>query len=469
MKYIYSLVILLFLAFSSKSQNTPSFYAKDFHYLVQTMRELDPMLYKCISEEKFNQKVLEVENRLKNVDSRYKAIYIIQEFIFGLGDGHAGIISIYHEDFYSEILSLIPFSVYILKDELYIKKYEINPELNGTQILAIDNVSSKDIIDSLKIFFPSDGKEQITDFLVQPMFSLLYGAFCHQADTFKLSTKTGTIKLPSAIKGDSLHTKRSSMSIKSYIDPEVILKKEINDKYGYFRFIGFKSKINEVEIEKEFEDFISKLNTKKIPNAIIDLRYNSGGDPYLAGKMASYFSEKAFKIFENVILTENKIPSHLELVEDPFYYKFRFLGTHSTDHGLEKVKFEKGLKEVKPAAERYKGKVYVITGSTSKSSSTMFCKYLSGQNHITFVGSEASGAKNYFCASNHCKINLPSLNVKASFGLQLIELEKGSSMNQEPIRFSPQYQIEYSIEDLINKKDKEMDWIIERINKYMKE
>ena len=86
----------------------------------------------------FDNDVKKISERLLQSPSPNKAIYIIQEFIYKIGNGHAGDISIYNGDL--GITKALPFSVYIIDADLYINDYPADTTFNGTKIIAIENM-----------------------------------------------------------------------------------------------------------------------------------------------------------------------------------------------------------------------------------------------------------------------------------------------------------------------------------------
>jgi hypothetical protein len=460
--YFLIIISLFFLSGTPEQDKTAVGFSNDFKILVQSLRELDPMLYKVMDKETFDVKVKAIDERLAHTSSKNEATYIIQEFMYELGDSHAGVVSCYGD---LGVDLILPFKVFVLKDSLYIRNYDVDTAYNGAKIYSIDHVDSKAIIDSLKIFYPNDGKRNIVGFGLQAMFNSFYGAFCDQRDTFRISTSKGELIAPAVKRGDKNYKKLVSNSWRSYTGVDKFFKSEITNDYGYFRFSSFDKKVEGHEIESELDQLIKKLNEKKISNLIIDLRYNEGGDGYMAGRMASHFSTNTFAEFAKLILTPVKKPTYVEEMAKRFSFRFRLMGTEKTEDGLEKVRFDKGLKNYRPTKEKFNGEIYIITGSITVSSATMFCSYLLGQENVVFVGSETDGAINYFCAHKHCELTLPKSGLMVDFGRELIELKKGSSKNEKPKGIIPEHYIEYNIQDVISGKDKEMDWIKNDIKK----
>jgi hypothetical protein len=251
----------------------------------------------------------------------------------------------------------------------------------------------------------------------------------------------------------------------AYFGKDRFLKKEITKDYGYYKFIGFRSKFLEYNIEDEFNSFISEANSKNLKSIVIDLRYNSGGDPYLAGRMTSFLSDHPFKVFQHIYLTSVGTPSYMKYMDNHLSYRIRHIKSKKDGDLREVVRFEKGYKTTIPSPERFKGKIYIITGSITQSASTMMCNYLIGQQNVTFVGSESIGSINYFWANELCAIHLPALQTTFAFGRELIELKEGSCKNEMPAGLIPEHQIEYTIRDRMQGKDKEMEFILNDLKK----
>ncbi|MDP2388023.1 MAG: S41 family peptidase [Bacteroidota bacterium] len=434
-------------------------YLTDFTMLVTNLKELHPILYKNLSQNEFDNEVKKISERLRQTTSQNKAIYMIQELIYKIGNGHAGDISIYNGNL--GISRALPFSVYIIDTDLYINDYPADTTLNGTKIISIENTASKSIIDSLKIFFPTDGNRNLICYFLQPYFNTYYSAFCSQKDTFLINTEKGIIKAAACKTESELFTKLIIKKNWEEYFGKSNFKIDVTQNYGYYRFGRFDNPKN----EKAYYSLIKELNEKKVNNLIIDLRYNNGGEALMTGKMASYLKTKPFKIFTNMYITNIRRPTNLKYMGNKLHFKFRNLKTVKKNDLRKIVRFEKCLKEIKPNKNAFKGHIYILTGSITLSASTMFCKYLEDETNVSFVGSETSGAINYLWASNFCITECKNLNTIFSFGMELLELKENSIQFESPKGLIPENKIEYTIQDRLNKKDKELDWVKEDIFK----
>lgn len=449
-------VFLLFFSGRPPKENKVNKHVDDFHILIQSLKELYPMLYQVMGKDSFDVRVTRAESRLQQVNSTLDAIYIMQEFMYGLGDAHASITASYG---YLGVKRILPFKVFILDDRLFIRHYPEKPELNGAEIYSIDKVRSQAIIDSLKIFYPNDGARNITGFGLPALFNSLYAAFCHESDFYYLETSKGAVNAASCDMGDQHFDELVSYSWMDYTVSDSSFSSTFTDDYGYFRFSGFDRVEEGHNVESEFENLITTVNSRHIKNMIIDLRFNSGGDPYIAGRMATHFVTKPFRIFERLILTNNRRTTYASYMVRNIAYRCRHMGTRKADGRREKCRFEKGLQEYAPSPLHFDGNIYVLTSSMTGSSATMLCKYLMDLPNVKFVGTETEGSVNYFCAHRHCELTLPNAHVYVSFGMQIVELKKGSCDTEKPTGLIPANRVNYTIDDLLNRRDLEMDWI----------
>ena len=449
-------ILLLFFCGKTPPPANPKSYAEDFRILVTSLRELDPMAYKVMNRDTFDAHAKSTEERLLTAKSRNEAIYMMQEFMYDLGDSHATIASSYGN---LSVNRILPFKIFILNNKIYVRSYERDTSLNGEEIFSIDGVPAKTIIDSLKIFYPNDGRRDIIGFGLPALFNSLYAAFCHEADTFHIMTSKGGFNLASVRKDEAPFGNLVAYSWLGYTNADPTYCKQVNEDYGYFRFTDFAKEEDGHTIEDEFSQLITDLNSRGIKNLVIDLRYNSGGDPYIAGRMATHFTTRPLQIFQRLILTSTRRVTYASYMVRNFAYRFRLAGTRVRGDHREKVKHERGLQEYNPSPNHFDGTVYVITGSMTGSAATMLCRYLQDLPNVHFVGTETEGGTNYFCAHKHCELTLPNNGIYVTFGMQLVELEKGSSDSQKPHGIIPAHSPAYIIDDLMRARDLELEWI----------
>lgn len=451
--------ILLYQAVWSQTNTKGAQYVSDLNILVTSLRELHPTLYKNISETDFNAHVDSIKAKLLLTKSRFEAIYLMQSLVYRIADGHTYNSSVYGD---LDVPRVLPFNVYILQDKLYIKYYYADTSYNGKEIISINKTPSRDLIDSLRIFFPQDGVGvSATSPYMQPLFNNLYAAFCHQTDTCEVLTSKGPLQAVTVKKGSFQGIKLSQNPLGSYYSQNMIFdKKVVQKEYGYFKWMAFFPKYNGDNIEKEYYSFIQLLNQWRVPNLILDLRSNTGGSATLAGRMGTYLSDKPYSLVEKRYMKPVSKPTHIKYILNSEIFYLKDYKTKKSNYGLLEVSDKEDYKKLSPHADKFNGKIYIIVDGGTFSASTMLCKYLLDQENVVFVGTETAGAINYFSAFRLCEIELPNIHTDFTFGLDLLELKKGSYKTEMPTRLQPDQKIEYTIDDLIHGRDKEMEWIL---------
>ncbi|HTL80819.1 MAG TPA: S41 family peptidase [Bacteroidia bacterium] len=455
MKFRKTIIALLLFTLTVGFKKMPQHsYSSDLEILTTTLEQLHPDLYAVIGKNGFDSLVLSTRKQLAVVHSNREALYLIQNFLFHLGDSHISTLNPFVHPYGEKIL---PFKIAIVQNELYIRNFPGEPSSNGSHIISINGTPGRQLIDSLSIFYSNDGARKLIPKGLPALFNSLYASFCQEPDTFFINTDRGLIKIASVHRGEKYF---DQLIAYDWID-SVMAKPVFENlpKYGYCRFNDFEKKSGGLQPEKEFDKFMNEMITAHQSAIVIDLRYNSGGKPCMAARMASWFTDTCITPFQHVWLTDSHRPEYHSYLHHDLLFDLRRTGTKQEDTLLAKTKFERGVTHSFSSKKHYSGKVYVLVSDITASAATMFCSYLQDNGNVIFVGSETGGSINYFWGHKHCDLHLPYSGIDLTFATELLELKKGSASNEKPKPLIPDVLISYSITDYINGVDKEMDWI----------
>jgi hypothetical protein len=201
---------------------------------------------------------------------------------------------------------------------------------------------------------------------------------------------------------------------------------------------------------QNYEDFFKKsfsqLMATNTENLIIDLRNNHGGSDLVGMSLMSYLHDSVL-----------------------FYYKKR------TSLVKPMLKFEKKgnvyeivgkngwIGKVNPAKQLYHGNVYVLMNGYSVSASAEFIGHLKNSNRAIFIGEETGGNPVVFTGGETMSIDLPYTHVKGVIPLHLNEMNvRLKNIGHGVI---PDYEVKPSITDILQEKDKEMEFVLKLIKK----
>ncbi len=223
---------------------------------------------------------------------------------------------------------------------------------------------------------------------------------------------------------------------------------------------------------KVYDTIFAELNKHNVQNLIIDLRGNPGGRLNEIHKLAQYLNDTAFVFIKPATITKRTTFFNLyrgksvasKILGTPFISIF------STIRGLRANRNEMGelqlpLKSSKitqPKPLNYKNNIYVITDGMTFSAAAIISSHLKGRNRAVFVGDETGGTFNGTVAGMMPEVKLPNSKLVVRVGLMTIK--PNEQTQEEGYGVKPDTYIKPTIEDFLNDKDPELDWILNQIN-----
>ena len=179
--------------------------------------------------------------------------------------------------------------------------------------------------------------------------------------------------------------------------------KILNDSTAYLGITSFG--LNQVQVE-EIAHFIDSI--AKVPNLIIDVRNNGGGDAEVLSKLYSYIAGEPMTLYNYSKVNKQggyKSFAHSlnRLVEDSLFADYK------PEAGKEGFysRSETGNEVRADSKINYKGKVYVLTNANSVSAATLFPALLVRNHRGVIVGRETRTAYHFMNALKFASIRLP--------------------------------------------------------------
>lgn len=499
-------IVLLFLIFASCSvqkhneQTTslipPEKLKEDVDYAYRKLQKMHPHLYWYISKQELDHKFDSIKTTLDKPLTPLQFYFKLQPVIASIREGHLSLRiprkrfrKKEYKSFQHKKGMFSRFGYYVQDDRLYIteNKDSIEGILPGTEILAINDVPVSEYLKKYKNLISSDGfNTTFYPYFLKDTFFNFYTAENGLSDSAKIETlyhnvnKVYTLKRETKSKDDLDNDKKQKKRT-----PE----KKVNDYIAFnnsynrnFKFLDKDSSIAYLRVrsfsrnysDKFYQEAFAKIKNANVSHLIIDIRNNYGGSLYEINNLYSYLAPEPFILINPSQVTSKTTPLKTNYFRksNVFQYAFKslayptylFAQTFSTYKKDGKVFYKmKENKPTKPNKNAFNGKVFVLVNGGSFSASSIISAKLKNDKRAIIVGEETGGANDGTVAGFYSYQKLPNSKIDLPIGLLLVQPNIKFTNTQKGV--IPDVMITESIQDIINKKDPEMDWVMKEIQK----
>lgn len=196
------------------------------------------------------------------------------------------------------------------------------------------------------------------------------------------------------------------------------------------------------------------LDKQHIPNLVIDVRNNGGGDVHNSTLLTKYIIDKPFKLADSLYAV-NKRSHYGKYIAHYFRSKvfMTLLTRKRADGHYHFGYFERHTFKPK-TNHHFNGNIYLITGGNSFSATALLVSTLKNQKNITIVGEETGGGS-YGCSALLIPdVTLP--NTKIRFRLPLFRLVENRNNPKTGRGIFPDVEARPTITDIRNGIDPKM-------------
>lgn len=361
---------------------------------------------------------------------------------------------------------VIPYFItYDNYDLVVVKGFEKQDTLlkNLDTILQIDGISSRIIVENIKQYLYTDGSAESAKYeMIQRHFTFYFSGLMEK-DSFLL-----TIKNKEGIKNVIIKT-RAYLKVKNELmemKTDTLLKYRRN-KYFVGLFLNkqknvYYMKINSfsgIQMRRLFRQAFRSMQKNKTEYLILDLRNNPGGKIAQSKDLLSYLLSNQDSLFYQktiyTIAEKKYIRRKLEYRIIDFFIRLRSKRLADTNMYVEKI----------PVRKKYafKGKVYLIVNAHTFSAANLIAIYLTKRPGTIIAGSETSGVQWGSNAVSFFRLYLPHTRVRVLIPTYRIIHNVLTDKNSlfQPLHLN--IPIYYTADDLLLKKDKELEAIYKDI------
>lgn len=405
---------------SSRASHSKQAYLEDFDELVSRLLDRHPQPYAFISETEFQKQVAATRQSISADTSLRDFIWMLSATIASVGCGHTTLGYFNQED------ALLPDSLRLPVDARYVdgRLYVIDPLINadlvqtGDQLLSINGVDASKVRAQIHRHISADAH-------IATAKDILLNAYLNAYVAYQLDTPTGytvvTKSSPTPLQLQPLKTYQYS-PLRDPNDPcqENLCFRWLDSHDSAlltirsFAYYGDKFPVFEAFINQTF----AQMAEERAKYLVIDVRGNAGGSGAASAYLLQHITPRSFA----------------------FYAK--------DSAGNEALKRPQA-----PAANRFRGDIYVLADGGSQSSSGHFLSLAKSGQLATIIGEEAGAT--YTVNDNAERFEATNTGIRYKIArTQFFTTAEGLPIDQGVL---PDHQVRASIEGILDGRDTVLD------------
>jgi hypothetical protein len=410
-------------------------------------------------EKLLNDFIASLNDSLTEKGFRLKLKLIADEF-------HCGHTEVLHSAaFYREVDKLkLNYSPYIfipVQGKVYmlsnLNKTKDSLLKSGTEITRINGIAVDSMLRYARRFISSDGHNQTAkDHYLQLGFNSYYVSLFGRPDTFSVEYTDGkslhNVKyaafkpkslpsLPLGPKDDTLFKKFKKASIRfRYLDKQ---QRTMLVKIDRFSNVGE---------GRAYRKIFKSMRKHKAENLVLDLRNNGGGSLANSYKLLSYMIDTPRTQTLRTAIRNYPLKKY---TKGNMWFQFtrfayKVIGEKHTVNDTDNFVYT-----IKPRKRNhFGGHTYVLINGGSFSASSLVAAYLKNTGRATFVGEETGGTMEGCNAGITPYYKLPNTKLRVRMPAFRIVHDVSPVITGRGIE--PDYKIEYSLKDIMRRRDLEM-------------
>ncbi len=437
---------------------------EDVDYLKETLEKIHPGLHWYTDKNELDREFESIRKKLKKKNTDEEFFQLLSPSIAKIHCGHTNIKPSFVRSEYQKLYSKVfPLDLWITGDSCFVRTSRKNI-LKGSEVLSINGYDVPQIIGKIKKAISSDGFNlTYKEFLLNHKFSSLFSMYFPVKDTFEVKIKDvdGTIKdmkFTGETKNDE-QNQRSSLAKLSISD---------SSKTAILSIPSFSTTNHDFPafLENSFE----QVDKTGIENLIIDLRNNEGGRDEYGLLLFSYLFNEPFKYYKNLVVAtaDTTLLNRLNFGDVPFNSAIPdYISNINEENGSYFYTTHANLGLHQPKEHSFKGHLYVLINGGTFSTAAEFAAIAQNSKRGIFIGEETGGGYYGNCSLGTPTLTLPNSKIRITIPLAKYELAVDRTI-PEGHGVIPDYKTKYSLKDILENTDKDLELCLKIIGESAK-
>ncbi len=416
----------------------PEKLKEDLDFLFNTIAEIHPNMYAYTKKQEFTKHLQQLYKGITHPMSVLEFYKIAAPIFASLKSGHT-----YIEPFMEELKKfaesggkVFPLTLHLDRTKaILVKNYTSTPLPIGGTVLTMNGRQATNLLSEFASWFPGENRNTNPDVLEQPgLFGWLLRLECGPVESW-----TVEIKAPNGVVNKYI--------VKPVPLAEIMGGLDAVEKRNYCKWVlDYHAALLNIShfggnLEK-FKRFLAetfqKIQNQKVSNLIIDIRENPGGNSNSGDALLEYLTERPYRQFEEA---EIKLSAQAEQGLIPLRQENPGLFENKKQGDI--ISFELPLRKPADSPLRFKGRVFVLIGPRSFSSSASFAAAIKEFQIGKLIGEETGDPTIVY--GNIIKTTLPNSELVVGVPGRAFVLAGGKEGGRGVL---PDYEVKQKPEDM---------------------
>ena len=452
---------------------------QDIDEFTKILEEVHVNPYMKISKEEFYNAVDELKSSINDSLTRQQFYQVFTPLVDMLNDSHTGVKfpKVIWKHYQYEANGLFfPMEITTTIDKrIFIKRdFSENTIPDNTEILSINSIKSKDIINTFLKYDPSPIETSSIKRLEKKFPDYMWWILDFRGP-YTVETNTGNYTVQGQI-WDEYYSNRKAFIQKQKTIKDKLSLVEIDNQTCMLKITSFSGSIS--DFKPKIEEKFKVIQEEGYKNLIIDVRDNGGGNDDNGKAVIDYITDKPYSIglASRFMMKRSKRYEKYQKCKAPwiirwainlrtvswFNKEYRLLFKH-----LRKIPYGENLDVQLPLQEptenpyRFKGNVYALSSQYSYSATTAFLGAFKDYELGEIVGTETGDCPTGF--GNNLYFQLENSRLRCHSSTTFIIRPNGdTNMTQGVI---PDYHVEQTMEDTEKNEDSVLNFTLDLIEK----